>query len=72
MTLTQFIKKLEKIKKQEGGRITVVVDWKSVRNDDYSHSTIDDFKVELINWSINDSYELADGSERQRKVLTLF
>lgn len=74
MTINQLIKALEKIQTKHGKRIRVVVDRLGVENSmpgEYSHCEVNTVDTDTIIWAINDSFELADGSERTRKVVVL-
>lgn len=71
MTVKELIKKLEKFVPESGKSPEVCIEWRSFENDDYSHSSIESVDSKVINWSVEDSVYLADGSERQRLVVEL-
>lgn len=74
MTLFQFIKKLQKLEKQIGPRAHVVFEVKKIvdnHNNDYTHANVNEIEADQIRWSINDKWELADGSERMKQVVVL-
>lgn len=76
MTIAALIKKLQKAEKEIGPRARVVLDWREIRDDSkifdhLSHWELNFFDIETIPWSIDDSTELANGSERQRTVVSL-
>lgn len=77
MTIQALINKLEKAKKKIGTRAHVCLDLREIResfwikNEEYSHMDLNVFGVESIRWEKEDSFELADGSERIRTVVVL-
>ena len=74
MTLFQLIKKLQKLEGQVGPRAHVVFEVKKIvdnHNDDYTHSNVKEIEADLIRWSVDDNWELADGSERMKRVVVL-
>lgn len=74
MTINQLIKKLEKIQAKHGKRVTVVANLEAMRNstpDDFTHCTFKHVEFEMLPWAVEDSFELADGSERIRRVVSI-
>lgn len=74
MTVSKLIKELEKIKDKHGPRTQVVVckeGMKNLDNPDWSHIGLESIQIDSINWYIDDSCELKDGSERSRIVAVL-
>lgn len=76
MTVNQLIKKLEKIRDKHGKRVHVCIDVAECKVnrsifEDHSHWSASDVKVESIRWAVDDSYYLADGSERVRIVAAI-
>ena len=76
MTVNRLIKELEKIQEKYGKRATVVIDMAELKcnqtiMEEYSHWSISGAKYERILWSKDDSFVLADGSERTRAVVSL-
>jgi len=72
MQLKTLIKKLQKIE-TKNPNAPVGVDWESFQSSEYSHLPIVEIKHELINWDYkgDQSYENKDGSESQKRVVTL-
>jgi len=72
MTVTQLIKKLQKIQ-ETNPRALVVVDSESVENPDYSHGVVNSVSHDRINWTDGDGWTITnkDGSEHQRFVVVL-
>lgn len=76
MTVGKMIKELQKLSDKYGSRATVVIDWSELKHnrsllDDYSHWAISEIKSERILWAKDDSFELADGSERTKQVVSI-
>lgn len=74
MTISKLIKELEKIKKNNGPRTQVTICKKGMSNldnSDYSHISIQSIQSAWIRWSVDDSWELKDGTERMRYVAVL-
>lgn len=73
MTINQLIKQLENIQAKHGKRIPICIEKDPLLkrwNEDYSHMDIGEIEVETIRWEKDDCYELADGSERMKTVVT--
>lgn len=76
MTVNQLIKKLEKIRDRHGKRVHVCIDMGEAKVNssiytDYSHWSAGDVSVDYIRWEKEGSCELADGSERLRKIVSI-
>ena len=75
MTVNKLIKELQRLSKDHG-RSTVVIDFGELKANstltrDYSHYAISVVKPDTILWEKDDSFTLADGSERQKKIVSL-
>lgn len=73
MTINQLIKKLQKIQDKHGKRVTVCINTSETKNysADFSHHDLNVVEVDVIRWSKDDNYELADGSERMKKIVSV-
>lgn len=76
MTVQGLINKLEKIKKAHGPRTRVTLDleelkWLASFGIDYSHWELNCIDTEVINWAVDDSVYLRDGTERLKLVVVL-
>lgn len=75
MTIRKLIRLLEKAENKIGPRARVTLDFKEVKVGvmafDYSHWELNCFDVQTIPWAEDDSFELADGSERMKTVVVL-
>ncbi len=76
MTIQGLINKLEKAKKKLGKRARVTIDLREVRNgpgmaEEYTHWELNCLNTETIPWAVEDSFELEDGSDRQKTVVVL-
>lgn len=73
MTINQLIKKLQKIQDEHGKRIRICINTNKTKNynSDYSHHGLNVVEVEWINWSIDDNVYLKNGTERQRKIVSV-
>lgn len=75
MTISKLIKELEKLKSKVGPSAQVTICKSGMRNldlgDDYTHCSLQNIQSNWIRFSIDDNYELKDGSERLRHVVVL-
>ncbi len=75
MTLNQLHKRLTKLIEQGYGRRTVCVDKPTFshacESDGANILGVDGVGVRTVRYMVDDSYELADGTERQRTVVIL-
>ncbi len=76
MTVYKLIKELQKISDKHGPRAQVVIDMTELKVNksilqDYSHWSVGEVRAERILWAKDDSFILADGSERTKQVVSL-
>jgi hypothetical protein len=73
MTLNAFIKELQKLQKKGHGKSHVTVDVRHFASvsDDYSHFSVAEVSTDVIRFEKDDSFFLADGSERMKAVVVL-
>ncbi len=71
MTVFRLIRKLQEFERTYGPRTEVVVNKSVFKNDDLTHESFSVIDFEIVPWKKNDSTELADGSERIKRVISL-
>ena len=71
MTIKQLIKELQRLEKKVPRGTPVVIEHSNFGKTNYSHDNFDELQIENISWAIDDSFELADGSDRMKTVVTI-
>ena len=70
MTVGKMIKELYKIQNKYGPRMNVCAEWETF-GDEFSHGSIEKIEINNICWVVNDSSELADGTERIKTIISI-
>ena len=72
MQLRTFIKKLQEVEKKHP-RAPIMVEWKTCKSDDYTHSPIIDICTDYLPISDGDGFTVInkDGSEHHTIIVTL-
>lgn len=76
MTISGLIKRLERLKNKHGGSCHIAIDLTEAKVNqsivrDHSHWSAGDVRFEVIRWAKDGNHELADGSERMKRIVSI-